>query len=129
MLYLSIALCCFLFSHTLCPLGVAVCLLQHNRQGPPVAKDADGNLCHLLVVGSNNTNAQRRQESRMPFPFASKHGPPLYIFKTNPPLNIYTVFMYRARSRDHQRASSVLRRITELILLVLDIILAGMYTL
>lgn len=76
-----------LFSHTLCPVGIAVCPLQHNSQGPPVAKDASGILFLSLVEGSDTTDAQRRRESTM-LRLTAETPLPLYIFKTNPPLNI-----------------------------------------
>ncbi|KAK1885052.1 Chitin synthase 4, partial [Dissostichus eleginoides] len=56
--------------------------------GTSSSRDAGGTLFHPLVEGSDNTDAQHRRESTMPFPFPSQRGPPLYIFKTNPPLNI-----------------------------------------
>lgn len=49
-------------THTLCPLGVAVCSSHLNRQGPPLA---DGVLFHPLVMGSDNT---RRALCHSPLP-------------------------------------------------------------
>lgn len=58
----------------------------------------------------------------MPFPFASQRGPPLYIFKTNPPLNIWICFVYRANTENHQGVSPAIRGAFDLILFALYII-------
>lgn len=119
--------CCSLFSYTYCvPLGVAVCSSQLHRHRPPAAEGADGILFNPLVAESDKTHVQRL--STPPFPFTLQHSTPLYIFKTNPPLNILTHVMYRARSRNHQRASHALGRTLELILLALYINLEVIYT-
>lgn len=118
--FLSVAL----FSHTLCPLGVAVCSLQLNRQGPPVARVADGVLFHPLVMGSDNTG---RALCHSPSPRST--DPHFTYSKLILPW-IYRLVLcieqdlWITKGRPPARG-----RTLNLILLVLYIILAAIYTL
>lgn len=114
----------FFLTHTRCPLGVAVCSSQLNRQGSPVAKDASGILFHPLLAASDKT--LQTEHCAIPLRLAARTST-LHIQSLSSPEYI-DGFMYRERSRTHQRASPTLGRTLELILLVLNIIPAAIYT-